>query len=201
MYCRSIVKKTFKPDKNYFETEEITIKRPSTDVEIILNSKIDKYGTGAIISIAVGILLALASGLVFGLLGEQVHIAFTAGAFGGAVLFFSGGIVLARQYFWKLEHKYGEELCTYHKEHEEELWAEYEAEIKAYNEEQAKIAEAWRAEHPFEEHIRTCIKDPNSSVAIAQAAIYYATHFCKGDTGPEGPPCHRCKEVSRETLD
>lgn len=186
MYCRSIVKKTFKPDKNYFETEEITIKRPSTDVEITLNDKIDKYGTGAIISIAVGILLALVSGLVFGLLGELVHIAFTAGAFGGVLLFFVGGILLARNYFWEREHKYGEELCTYHKEHDEELWAEYEAEIKSYNEEQAKIAEAWRAEHPLEEKIRACIKDPMSSVEIADLARYYAIEYLK--------------EVSRETV-
>lgn len=197
MYCRSIVKKTFDPNKNYFETEKITLKRLATNVEIALNSKIDRYGTGAIISITVGILLAFVNGLIFGLLGELVHIAFTAGAFGGALLFFIGGIVLARSYFWTREQKYSEELKLYHKEHDEELWAEYEAEIKAYNEEQAKIAEAWRAEHPLEELIRACIKDPISSVDVANLARYYAEAYIKGNDGPMGPPgpkgdCPKC---------
>ena len=141
MYCRSIVKKTFNPSKNYFETEEITVKRPSTDIEVDLATKIEIYSTRGILSILAGILLAAASAITFGILGELVHIAFTAGAFGGVLLFFIGGIVLARSYFWAREHKYSEDLKLYHKEHDEELWAEYEAEIKAYNEEQAKIAE------------------------------------------------------------
>ena len=187
MYCRSIVKETFKPNKNYFETEEISIKRPSTDIEVDLATKIERYATLGGLSILVGILLAAASAIIFGILGEQVHMAFAAGAFGGALLFFIGGIVLARSYFWAREQKYSEELELYHKEHDEELWADYEAEIKAYNEEQAKIAEAWRAEHPLEEKIRACLKDPRSSVEIADLARYYAIEYLKG--------------VSHETLD
>ena len=37
-----------------------------------------------------------------------------------------------------------------------------------------------RAEHPFEEKIRACIKDPNSSVDIADLARYYALDYLKG---------------------
>lgn len=186
MYCQRLEKKTFNSTKNYFVVEEVIIKRPPTAIEKDLNKKIENYSTAGFITILIGILLAVASAIIFGILGELVHIAFTAGAFGGVLFFFIGGIVFARQYFWKLEHKYGEELCTYHKEHEEELWAEYEAEIKAYNEEQDKIAEAWRVEHPLEEKIRACIKDPKSSVEIADLARYYAIEYLK--------------EVSRETV-
>lgn len=188
MYCQRLEKKTFNPAKNYFDVEEVYIERPSTDTEKDLSNKIDKYSTRGFITIFTGIILAIVCAIIFSVLGELVHIAFTAGAFGGGLLFVIGSIVFARQYFWKLEHKYGEELCTYHKEHEEELWSEYESEIKAYNAEQAKIAEAWRAEHPLEEKIRACIKDPMSSVEIADLARYYAIVYLKGD-------------VSRETLD
>ena len=187
MYCLRLEKKTFNPAKNYFDVEEAIIKRPSTDIEKELSNKIDKYSTCGFITIFIGIILAIACAIIFGVLAETVHIAFGVAAFAGVLVFFIGGIVFARQYFWEHEHKYSEELCTYHKEHDEELWAEYEAEIKAYNEEQDKIAEAWRDEHPLEEKIRACIKDPKSSVEIADLARYYAIEYLK--------------EVSRETLD
>jgi len=187
LYCLRLEKKTFNPAKNYFDVEEVIIKRPSTDIEKELSNKIDKYSTWGFITIFIGIILAIACAIIFGVLAETVHIVFGVAAFVGVLFFFIGGIVFARQYFWEQEHKYSEELCTYHKEHDEELWAEYEAEIKAYNEEQDKIAEAWRDEHPLEEKIRACIKDPKSSVEIADLARYYAIEYLK--------------EVSRETLD
>lgn len=187
MYCQRLEKKTFNSAKNYFDIEEVFIKRPPTDIEKDLNKKIENYSTAGFITILIGIILAIACAIIFGVLAETAHIAFGAAAFVGVLFFFVGSIVFARQYFWKLEHKYGEELCTYHKEHEEELWSEYEAEIKAYNAEQTKIAEAWRAEHVLEEKIRACLKDPMSSVEIASLARYYAVEYLKG--------------VSRETLD
>lgn len=110
MYCRSIVKKTFNPSKNYFETEEIILKRPATDIEVDLANKIGRYSASGALSIFVGMLLAAANAITFGILSELVHIAFAAGAFGGVLLFFIGGIVLARSYFWAYEHKCSEEL-------------------------------------------------------------------------------------------
>ena len=186
MYCQRLEKKTFNPTKNYFVIEEVIIKRPSTTIEKDLSKKIENYSTAGFITIAIGTLLAILCAIIFGVLADVVHIAFGVAAFCGALLLFIGGIIFARQYFWKLEHKYGEALCTYHKEHEQELWAEYEAEIKAYNEEQDKIAETWRAEHPLEEKIRACIRDPKSSVEIADLVRYYAIEYLK--------------EVSRETV-
>jgi hypothetical protein len=185
LYCQRLEKKTFNPAKNYFDVEEVLIKRPSTAMEKDLSNKIDKYSTCGFLTIFIGVILAIACAIIFGVLAETVHIAFGVAAFVGVLFFFIGGIVFARQYFWKLEHKYGEELCTYHKEHEEELWFEYEAEIKAYNEEQTKIAEAWRAEHVLEEKIRACLKDPMSSVEIADLARYYAVEYLKGDVSHE----------------
>ena len=73
-----------------------------------------------------------------------------------------------------MEQEYSEELRDYRQEHEEELWAEATKDLKAYNEEHKKIAEACRAEHPLEEKIRACIKYPMSSVDIANLARYYA---------------------------
>ena len=45
MYCQRLEKKTFNPTKNYFDIEEVFIKRPSTDIEKDLSNKIDKYST------------------------------------------------------------------------------------------------------------------------------------------------------------
>ena len=50
-------------------------------------------------------------------------------------------------------------------------------EIKAYNAEQELIAAEWRTKHPLEEKIRACIKDPKSSVEIADLARFYAKEY------------------------
>ena len=71
-----------------------------------------------------------------------------------------------------------EELHKWQKEND--IWTTPEVlEIRAYNEEQHRIADAWRAEHPFEEHIRACLLDMNNSVAIAEAAKYYVEQCIK----------------------
>jgi len=51
--------------------------------------------------------------------------------------------------------------------------------LRAYNDKQKKIAETWRAEHPLEEKIRACLRDPMSSVDIANLARYYAEEYVK----------------------
>ena len=53
-------------------------------------------------------------------------------------------------------------------------------EVQAWNDEQERIAEEWRAAHPLEEKIRACIKDPMSSVEVANLARYYAEEYLKG---------------------
>ena len=47
-------------------------------------------------------------------------------------------------------------------------------------EEQKKICELWRAQHPFEEAIRKA-QESKSSVDIAELARYYAEHYIKGE--------------------
>ena len=43
MYCQRLEKKTFNPTKNYFDIEEVFIKRPSTDIEkdLSINDEIE----------------------------------------------------------------------------------------------------------------------------------------------------------------
>ena len=67
---------------------------------------------------------------------------------------------------------------VYKYEEENDVWNPPEVKaIREYNEAQEELARAWRETHPFEEYIRACLLDKNSSVAIADAARYYAEHF------------------------
>jgi uncharacterized membrane protein (DUF485 family) len=168
-------KKTFNPDTNYFIIDQVQFERELTPYEDELWDKREKCESQGFWSIGLGILIALVCFIGFGLAAE-IHNAFIVGIIFGIVCFI-GGFALAHGYFWKKEQNYVEEIQEYRREHEEDLWADQLAEVRAYNEAQEKIAEAWRAEHLFEEHIRTCIKDPNSSVAIAVAAKYYAENY------------------------
>jgi hypothetical protein len=179
-------KKTFNPDTNYFIIDKVQYERELTLYEDELWDKREKCSTRGFWFIGLGLLVGITCLITFGSL-MAISTWFVIGAIFGAVCF-AGGFIFAHGYFWTKEQHYAEELREWQREHEEELWADQLAEIRAYNEEQEKIAEAWRAEHPFEEHIRTCIKDHNSSVAIAVAAKYYAENYLK-----EG--------VSRETVD
>ena len=128
------------------------------------NVKVKKYKNAALIRIFL---------IAFGILGSLSSSWFYFGAGFGAVLFI-GGIIFANAVCWPKEQQYSEELRKYRTDHEEELWAVATADIRLYNEEQKKIAELWRAVHPLEEKIRACLKDPMSSVDIANLARYYA---------------------------
>lgn len=172
-------KKTFNPGTNYFIIDQVQFERELTHHEEELLDKCGKYSSCGFWSIGLGLLIGMASMIAFGSL-MALSTLFVIGVIFGVVCFV-GGFILAYGYFWPKEQHYTEELREWRREHEEELWAETVKDLRAYNEEQEKIAEAWRAEHPFEEHIRTCIKDPNSSVAIAQAAKYYAENFLGKD--------------------
>lgn len=171
----NVEKKTFNPDTNYFIIESVQYERELTPYENELWDKRERCSSLGFWFIGIGLLVGLACLITFGSL-MAISTWFVIGAIFGAVCFV-GGFLLAHGYFWVKEQDYAEEIQNYRREHEEELWMNELAEVRAYNEEQEQIAEAWRAEHPFEEHIRTCIKDPNSSVAIAVAAKYYAENY------------------------
>ncbi len=180
-------KDTFEPEKNYFSTEKVKCERQETAVEKQLSDLSYKWSAIGFHSIGWGCLVGLILMLTFGTLGSLFSSWYCIGAGLGAVLFV-GGIIFANAVCWPKENKYAEELRKYRRDYENVLWAEATAEIRAYNEEQHRIADAWRAEHPLEEKIRAVLRDPMSSVDIANLARYYAEEYVKDG-------------VSRETVD
>lgn len=180
-------KETFEPEKNYFSIEKVRCERQRTAAEDQLFEQAGKWSTTGFHCIGWGCLIGLILMLTFATLGGLFSSWFYIGAGFGAVLFV-GGIIFANTVCWPKEQQYLEELRKYRNEHEEELWMYATEDLRAYNDEQKKIAEAWRAEHPLEEKIRACIKDPMSSVDIANLARYYAEEYVKDG-------------VSRETVD
>lgn len=166
-------KDTFVPEKNYFSTEKVQCSRHEDETELNFTEQSYKWTCIGWNSIGWGCLLGIIMMLTFGILGSTFSAWYYIGA-GFGFASFVGGIIFANAVCWPKEAKYLELYREYYTKHEEELWAEATKEIKAYNEEQKKIAEAWRAEHPLEEKIRLCIKDPMSSVNIANLARYYA---------------------------
>ena len=180
-------KDTFEPEKNYFSTEKVRYSRQETDSELQLHEQASKWSCIGFHCIGWGCLIGLIFMLAFGVLGSLFSSWYYIGAAVGAFSFI-GGIIFANATCWPKEQKYLEELQNYRNEHEEELWLSGTEDLRAYNEEQKRIAEAWGAEHPLEEKIRACIKDPMSSVDIANLARYYAEEYIKDG-------------VSRETMD
>ena len=179
-------KDTFVPEKNYFSTEKVKCSREKDETEVQLCLQSDKWRSIGFNCIGWGCLVGFVMMLTFGAIGSLISQWYYIGTGFGFVLFL-GGIIFANAVCWVKENKYCELYREYRDEHEEELWAEATAEVRAYNEEQKKIAEAWRADHPLEEKIRACLLDPKSSVDVANLARYYAECYLKGDTGPEGP--------------
>ena len=172
-------KDTFLPEKNYFSTERVECKRKETEVEEQLESKAEKCRNIGFYCIGFGCLFGSIFMITFGIL-SRFNSLWCFGAVFGVLLFF-GGIIFANVACWPKEQEYLEQRRSYIFNHEEELWADANAELRSYNEEQKKIAEAWRAEHPLEEKIRACIKDPMSSVDIANLARYYAEEYLKNE--------------------
>ena len=172
-------KETFVPEKNYFTIEKVECSREEDETEVLLDERSDKWCAIGFHCIGWGCLIGLIMMITFGALGGALSSWYYIGA-GFGVAAFVGGFIFANAVCWPNEKKYVTLYRKYHLEHEEELWAEATKEVRAYNEEQHRIADAWRAEHPFEEKIRACIKDPNSSVDIADLARYYALDYLKG---------------------
>lgn len=183
--CHYVDKETFEPEKNYFSIEKVQVSREETSEELELWDKAARWSSVGFHCIGWGCLIGLIFMITFGTLGSLFSPWFYIGAAVGGILFV-GGIVFANAVCWPKEQEAHSVFQQYHKDHEEELWAEATAEVRAYNEKQHEIAEAWRAEHPLEEKIRACIKDPKSSVEIADLARYFAIEYLK--------------EVSHETV-
>lgn len=177
-------KHTFIPEKNYFSTEKVVCSRPRTEPEMLLREQADKWSRIGFRCIGWSCLICLIFTITFCALAAGFSNRFYIGTAVGVILFV-GSIIFANAVCWPNEQKYSEELRSYRQEHEEELWAEATKELKAYNEEQKRIAEAWRAKHPLEEKIRACIKDPVSSGDIANLARYYAEEYLKDGTSHE----------------
>lgn len=172
-------KDTFEPEKNYFSTEKVKCERKKTDEEIRLDDLSYKWTCIGWNSIGWGCLVGFVGAIAFGMAGglTQQHLWYI-----GAVLcmaIFVGGIIFANAICWPNEQKYAKELTKYREDYEKVLWVAATTELRHYNEEQKKIAEAWRAEHPLEEKIRACLKDPMSSADIANLARYYAEEYLK----------------------
>ena len=172
-------KDTFEPEKNYFSTDKVKCAREETAEESRLDDLSYKWISIGWNSIGWGCLIGFVGALVFAVIGglSEQPLWYIGTVFGVAL--FIGGIIFANAVCWPRERKYAEQRGEYRKEHEDELWAEATTELRAYNEEQKRIAEAWRAEHPLEEKIRACVKDPYSSVDIANLARYYAEVYLK----------------------
>lgn len=172
-----IEKKTFIPEKNYFKCDDVRVSREETDKEIELWNTMISWSNRGMASIGIGILVSLIFCIFFGCWSNTNPWAYFGVAVGLAS--FIGGFVYANVVCWPKERECDDIRRKWHDEHDEELWAEAMKTVKEYNEEQEKIAEAWRAEHPLEEKIRACIKDPLSSVDIANLARYYAEVYIK----------------------
>lgn len=166
-------KDTFEPNKNYFSVEKVKCERQRTEPETRLYTQAYKWSCIGFHCIGWGCMIGLIFLIMFSVLASLFSSWFYIGTGVGAVLFV-GGIIFANAVCWPNEQKYAEELGEYRHEHEEELWAEATKDLRAYNDEQKRIAEAWRAEHPLEEKIRVCLLDPKSSVDVANLARYYA---------------------------
>lgn len=179
-------KKTFNPDTNDFDIELVTISKEETAYEVSMQKKsIRCFDLGLCLGVVFSI-VSIASAATFNMLARSNPTWWWAFGISLPICVFLTFFLATRlmNKSWRLD----EELHAWVKENIDYRTLPEAIEIFNYNEEQEKIAEAWRAEHPFEEHIRTCINDPSSSVAIAVAAKYYAENYLK-----EG--------VSRETVD
>lgn len=172
-----VEKKTFIPEKNYFKCDNVRVSREETEKEIELWNTMVSWNSRGMAAIGIGVLTSLIFCIVFGCWSNANPWAYLGVAVG--IASFIGGLVYANVVCWPKERECDDIRRKWHDEHDDELWAKARKPIDDYNEEQEKIAEAWRAEHPLEELIRACIKDPLSSVEVANLARYYADIYIK----------------------
>lgn len=173
----SVKKKTFLPEKNYFEYENVKVSREESKEESELYDKMMHYDSLAFTWAAIlGI-----GGAFAALIGGSLMINFVSQTLGiFCALFFVAVTFSSIPVFRILSGKSDKYRAAWDKYREDlDVWNTSPSvlEVKAWNEEQERIAEAWRAEHPFEEQIRQCLLDPKSSVDIAKAAIIYVENY------------------------
>lgn len=174
-----VKKTTFNPEKNYFDCELVTIHRDESDEEMALYNKMVHYSSAAFLH---GLILPfvgiLGVGASWAILIE--HVSKPWGIF-AVIMFIVLGLLGIPAY--KLNTRKSDHYLRAYELYKEEhnVWetCPEALEIKAYNAEQDRLAEIWRAEHPLEEKIRACLKDPRSSVAIADLVQYYAEVYLK----------------------
>ena len=173
-----ITKETFVPEKNYFVTKQVRVEREESDFEVRIQKEAWlAYAYQILLSIFF-ILGGLIGGCIFGCLAEEHDPKYWLACLGVVVIAILGMcFIIPALVRW--EDRCYEQLNVYQNEHDVWNSPEIVKEIKAYNTEQELIAAEWRAAHPFEEHIRACLLDKNSSVAVAEAAKYYAENYIK----------------------
>ncbi len=175
-HYRTVEKKTFNPDKNYFEIEHIKITREESEEETTLNNNIVLYYNlellmqifGPCGAIGALIVLICVNLWIYGLISFVVLLTLS--------------IIVGRS-LCKEGDKYSRKLYEFYDNQVSHFWDEATAEILAHNAEQERIAEEWRATHPFEEKIRAVLDDPMSSVDIAEMAYFFADKYLKEKLG------------------
>jgi hypothetical protein len=182
-----ITKETFVPEKNYFVTKQVRVEREESDFEVRMQKEAWLAYAYQITLWTLFILGGLFGGIFFGCLAEE-HDPRYWFACAGVVVTAIFGMCFIIPALVKWEDRCYEQLNAYQNEHDVWNSPELVKEVKAYNAEQERIAEEWRAAHPLEEKIRACIKDPKSSVEIADLARFYAKEYI-------------LMEKSNETLD
>lgn len=162
-------KQTFNPNKNYFDCTYVEVSREISEEETKLSKLCERY-----LNWGLTLCVIFTCGALFG--GVALAALELWGAFAIVFPLCVVGVIFSGCYLLNKGTDCENELDRYIKEHD--VWNTPEVqEIKKYNEEQERIAEAWRAEHPFEEQIRQCLLDPKSSVDIAKAAIIYVENY------------------------
>ena len=180
-----VEKKTFVPEKNYFKCENIKVWREESEEEMILYDQMMHYDSlGMTLSACLGL-----GGFFGAIIGGSLVANFVSLFWGICCVVFCLMVGISSipvfRFLASKSDKYRVLWDKYRDDHDVWNTSPSVQEINVYNAEQERIAEVWRAEHPFEEHIRFCIKDPNSSVAIADAARYYAEHFLNKEISDE----------------
>ena len=171
-----ITKETFVPEKNYFVTKQVRVEREESAFEVQLQKNAWILYMYQVTLSILFILGGLIGGIFLGCLAEELSPYYWIACI-GVVAIAILGMVFVIPWLSRREDLCYEQLNKYQTEYD--VWNEPELvkEIKAYNAEQELIAAEWRAKHPFEEKIRACIKDPKSSVEIADLARFYAKEY------------------------
>ena len=175
-HYRTVEKKTFNPNKNYFEIEKVKIYREVGNEEETFDRKANLYCSlellikvfGSCAAIGAGIFLICVDLWILGLLSFAVVLTLS---------------IIVGCSLEKEGVKYANKLYEFYDTQGPHLWDEAMAEINAHNAEQEQIAEEWRTAHPFEEKIRAVLDDQKSSVDVAEMAYFFADKYLKEKQG------------------